>query len=184
MPPTDADYAQIEKGYSHFPALLLLYFVGKEVELLPYLLLCEAVEGEFCRGAHLSIALDCGLHEGNVSLHLADVDAYLHPRAFRGRYGTLVLDIEVRGHARGLHLAGDDPPCRLVDERGLYAAVQRVGPSLKVLFGLPVAYHLVAILVKLHVQAVLIARRTGKAVIALREAHPLIGVDDPFHSWF
>lgn len=64
-----------------------------------------------------------------------------------------------------LQLAGDNPSAHLVNQRAENAAVHRIHPSLIVLFGMPGAHDVVAILVELHVEADGVFGTTAKAVV-------------------
>ena len=162
---------------------LFLNFACLEVELF----LCHVLRK--CEVCHLSCGTDgavvyyFGFNEDEVAFLVLYSASYLNGNLLFAGNRFLVFDIEVCGHSRCLELAAYNPAPNLVEQRGLYAAVQGVKPSLKVYVGSPERNDILAVFVEFHLQSVWVARCTGETVITfIGKFNP--GVDNLFHIPF
>ena len=124
-----------------------------------------------------------GVGEGSVdgddvALLSGDVRAERELRV-RGGHRLFVFRLHARGHPGRLELAGDHPAADFIQQQGLYAAMQRVHPSLIVGSGLPVTDDVISVFEEVEVESERMVGRTTDAVVA-RCSCPR--VDNLFHN--
>lgn len=133
---------------------------------------------------------------GSLCTHLArwvskggmdnnDVAPLLHyagtkcEQSVRCRYRSLVLCLHTWSDARRLQFSGHHPSAYFIKQKGLYATMKCIQPSLIVGRRFPLAHDVIAIFIEMQMKAKGVMRWTPYAVVSW---HIVPGIDDFFHN--
>ena len=152
--------------------ILVFAFTMGEAHLARFLLTHGEIDGLALCAEFFHRIVNLNMNESHLTLHLGKAGTNGNLR-LGGHNALAVFHLQAVGHAAGLQLAEHHPRGTLVDERGLYAAVQGVNPSLIVSLRFPKTDNIVAIFIEFHLHAKRIVRAASKTVVALL-VYPMI----------
>ena len=136
-----------------------------KAHLSRFLLGKREIGADGLRAEHAGFAVQPGLQRHEVAPHFPDTGTQ-REMAVVGRHRLQVARLHLRRDARRLKLAEHRPAAYLVEQNGLYAAVEHVYPSLELRLRMPDAHHLVAVFIKLHPQTGCIVRCTSETLVS------------------